>query len=150
MDRRMPGMDGMEATRKIRELPEGKKVKIVAVTASAFSEQRKEMLAAGMDDYVRKPYRAAKIYDCLSKHLGVKYLYEGAPEPQEQDASLTPEMLDGLPKQLLRELKEALESLEPERIEAAIQRFAAYDQSLQKRLKRLAGNYDYPAILRLL
>jgi signal transduction histidine kinase/DNA-binding response OmpR family regulator len=150
MDRRMPGMDGMEATRRIRELPEGKKVKIVAVTASAFTEQRQEMLAAGMDDYVRKPYRATEIYDCLSKHLGVKYHYEDAAEPQEQDMTLTPEMLNCLPESLLRDLKEALESLEAGRIEAVIQQIATKDQALNKKLSFLAANFNYPAILRVL
>ena len=60
MDRRMPVMDGLEATRRIRELPGGKEVKIVAVTASAFMEQRDEILKAGMDDFLRKPYRSTK------------------------------------------------------------------------------------------
>jgi CheY-like chemotaxis protein len=147
MDRRMPEMDGMEATRRIRELPEGEKVKIVAVTASAFIEQRKEMLAAGMDDYVRKPYRAAEIYACLSKQLGVKYLYEGAPEPQEQDMSLTPEMLDDLPMELRCELKVALESLDSERIQAVIQLIAAHDQKVQSVLSYLVASFNYPAIL---
>jgi PAS domain S-box-containing protein len=150
MDRRMPGMDGMQATRRIRELPEGKKVKIVAVTASAFTEQRKEMLAAGMDDYVRKPYRAAEIYDCLAKHLGVKYIYEEAPEVQEKDVTLTLEMLNGLPEGLLGELKEALESLESGRIEAVIQRIATLDKTLTKKLSYLAANFNYPAILKVL
>lgn len=56
MDRRMSGMDGLDATKLIRTLPGGKEVKIVAVTASAFVEERAELLAAGMDDFVRKPY----------------------------------------------------------------------------------------------
>ena len=56
----MPVMDGMEATRRIRALPDGQDVKIVAVTASAFKEQRQEMLDAGMDNFVRKPYRASR------------------------------------------------------------------------------------------
>ena len=70
MDRRMPVMDGVEATRRIRALPDGQAVKIVAVTASAFKEQRQEMLDAGMDDFVRKPYRFHEIYDCMAKQLG--------------------------------------------------------------------------------
>jgi CheY-like chemotaxis protein len=150
MDRRMPGMDGEEATRRIRELPGGKQVKIAAVTASAFAEEREKMLAAGMDDYVRKPYRTAEIYNCLSKHLDVRYVYEASAEQQEQDVSLTPEMLESLPEELVDEFKEALEDLDAEHIEAVIKRTAKYDQVLQKKLSYLAGNYDYPAILRVL
>jgi CheY-like chemotaxis protein len=93
MDRRMPVMGGMETTQRIRQLPGGKEVKIVAVTASAFAEQRSEMLDAGMDDYVRKPYHASEVYDCLSKHLGVKYLYQSSPKPRELDVTLTNEMV---------------------------------------------------------
>ena len=40
-------------------------------------EERRQMIEAGMDDFVGKPYRANEIYACLSKHLGVKYIYEG-------------------------------------------------------------------------
>jgi CheY-like chemotaxis protein len=57
MDRRMPVMDGLEATRRIRALPGGEAVKIVALTASVFAEQRGEMLAAGMDDILHKPFQ---------------------------------------------------------------------------------------------
>jgi CheY-like chemotaxis protein len=150
MDRRMPGMDGVEATRRIRELPGGKQVKIAAVTASAFAEERRKILAAGMDDYVSKPYRAAEIYNCLSKHLNVRYVYEDSAEPQEKDVSLTPQMLDSLSGELLNEFEDALEDLDAEHIEAVIKRIGKYDQVLQKKLSNLAGNYDYPAILRVL
>ncbi|MEJ2467056.1 MAG: response regulator [Candidatus Thiodiazotropha sp.] len=150
MDRRMPGMDGMEATRRIRELPGGKEVKIVAVTASAFAEQREEMLAVGMDDYVRKPFRATEIYDSLSKHLGVKYLYKDTPLAGGQDVDLTPEMLNGLPERLRGELKKALESLDRSLIDTVIQQVATHDLVLHKQLLHLVDDFNYPAILRAL
>jgi signal transduction histidine kinase/CheY-like chemotaxis protein/HAMP domain-containing protein len=150
MDRRMPVMDGMEATRRIRALPGGKEVKIVAVTASAFSEQRTEMLNAGMDDFVRKPFHPSEIYDCLAKHLGAKYRYEGEPAAQELAVALTPETLAVLPETLRAELENALRSLKSERIALAIQQVAAYDERLQSALKRLADNFDYPSILQVL
>jgi CheY-like chemotaxis protein len=146
MDRRMPVMDGLEATKVIRKLPGGKKVKIVAVTASAFQEQRAELLNSGMDDFVRKPYRSNEIYECLTKQLGVQYIHEGAPVPEES-VSLTPEMLTVLPDALRLDLKNALESLENERIAAAIQQVASYDLQLQKILTHLTDNFNYPAIL---
>ena len=46
MDMRMPVVDGYEASRRIRGLPGGEAVKIVAITASAFKEQRPDILAA--------------------------------------------------------------------------------------------------------
>jgi len=150
MDRRMPVMDGMEATRRIRELPGGREVKIVAVTASAFAEQRSEMIAGGMDDYLRKPFRAQEIYDYLAKYLGVEYIHEALPMAEEENEALTPEMLEALPQTLRRDLVEALESLEIERIEAAIEQISAYDRSLQKKLSQIARNFDYLAILRAL
>ncbi|MDD2769768.1 MAG: PAS domain S-box protein [Methylococcus sp.] len=149
MDRRMPVMDGVEAARHIRRLPGGQAVKIVAVTASAFKEQKEELRDAGMDDFVRKPYRACEIYECLSKQLGVRYRYNEAPE-QEAAEVLTPEMLSGLPEDLRQELRSALSSLESERIDAAIRKVAALDPKLQKTLSRFAENFDYPAILKAL
>ena len=148
MDRRMPVMDGLEATRRIRELPGGREVKIVAVTASAFMEQRNEMLNAGMDDFVRKPYRFNEIYECLAKQLGVQYTYAGMREAEEAaEVKLTREMLEVLPPGLRSELRDALESLEGERIAAVIRQAAAHDSKLSRTLSRLADNFDYPAIL---
>ncbi|CAG1020994.1 two-component system, sensor histidine kinase [Patescibacteria group bacterium] len=148
MDRRMPVMDGLEATKIIRQLPNGQDVKIVAVTASAFMEQREEMLQAGMDDFLRKPYRPDEIYDCLSKHLGVKYAYEDLSEDVLN--TLTPEMFAKLPETLRNEFKDALESLETERIDLIIEEIANYDSELQKTLNNLANNFDYSTILKAL
>lgn len=150
MDRRMPVMDGMEATKAIRRLPDGQDVKIVAVTASAFMEQREEMFEAGMDDFVRKPYRANEIYECLSKHLGAKFTYEDHSIHEEPPKTLTPDMFLLLPEALRNEMKEALESLENERIAGVIKQVAIYDQTLQKTLVQLTDNFDYPTILKAL
>jgi CheY-like chemotaxis protein len=67
MDMRMPVMDGYEATRKIRALPCGEAVKIVALTASAFKEQRKSILQAGCDDVVLKPFQAHELFDAMAE-----------------------------------------------------------------------------------
>jgi CheY-like chemotaxis protein len=68
MDLRLPVMDGMEAARKIRALDGGRHVKIIALTASAFAQQREEVLAAGLDDFLRKPYRRGEVFDCMARH----------------------------------------------------------------------------------
>ena len=148
MDRRMPLMDGDQATRAIRKLPGGDKVKIVAVTASVFVEQREELFKSGMDDFVRKPYRFHEIYDCLVRQLGVKFVYEGSNQTEPPVFALMPDMLLELPAELRQRLKDALESLEKERIAAVIAEIASRDEKLGKTLSHLADNFDYPAILR--
>jgi PAS domain S-box-containing protein len=151
MDRRMPVMDGEEAARRIRQLPGGDKVKIVAVTASAFREEHKRILAAGMDGVVRKPYRFDEIYDSLARQLGLQFIYrETGPEEGIPPAALTPAMLACIGEELLTALREALDSLDGERIENVIQQISEQDKTLAELLKNLAGNFDYPAILSVL
>ena len=152
MDRRMPVMDGMEATLAIRQLPGGKDVKIVAVTASALLEHRAETMAVGMDDFVRKPYRFNEIFDSLSQQLGVQYIYaeaQGNAAPALQEP-LTAGMLAVLPAELRDELRAALESLRGKQIEAAVARVATCDATLHRTLSRLVDNFDYPAVLNAL
>ncbi|MEJ2118091.1 MAG: ATP-binding protein, partial [Alphaproteobacteria bacterium] len=83
MDRRMPVMDGIEATKNIRSLPGGDNVKIIALTASVFSEEVQILLDAGVDEYLRKPYKFHEIYDCMARNLGMKYIY-ASDQPQEE------------------------------------------------------------------
>ena len=150
MDRQMPVMDGLEATKIIRSLPGGLDVKIAAVTASAFVEQREEMLAAGMDDFVRKPYHADELYDCLARLLGVRYEYADSARPAAETAVLIPEMLAELPAAVREQLADAVISLDSQRIADIIDGIAEYDRPLQAALSQLADNYDYPAILKAL
>ncbi|WP_434684271.1 GAF domain-containing protein [Pseudanabaena minima] len=76
MDMQMPVMDGYEATRAIRaaETPDSA-CKIVALTASVFDKQRSVVLELGCDDFVSKPLREELIFDKISEHLGVVYIY---------------------------------------------------------------------------
>ena len=56
MDMQMPGMDGLEATRRVRrDLPPERQPRIIAITAAAFPEDRARCIEAGMDDYISKP-----------------------------------------------------------------------------------------------
>ncbi|HSI61445.1 MAG TPA: ATP-binding protein, partial [Ideonella sp.] len=70
MDVRMPGMDGLQATRALRASPAPiNAVKIVALTADAFGPAREQVRAAGMDDYLSKPFRWDDM-DRLLRRLG--------------------------------------------------------------------------------
>jgi len=148
MDLHMPETDGLEATAQIRALEGGLEVKIAAVTASVLAHQRGDVLAAGLDDFVRKPYRPDEIFECMARHLGVRYRYEKWDPSAERPALLRPENLAELPLELRAELRAALTSLDGDRITRTVESIQAHDAPLAAVLARLADGYSYSAILK--
>ena len=72
MDIHMPVMDGLEATRVLRQNPAYHDLPIIAMSADAFEEQRAEARAAGMNDYTTKPIEFDKLIQLLSYYLEVE------------------------------------------------------------------------------
>ncbi|MBH3468978.1 MULTISPECIES: ATP-binding protein [Pseudomonas] len=69
MDCRLPHLDGYEATRRIRQLPNGAGLPIIALTANALQGDRERCMAAGMDDYLSKPLRRTELQRVLQRWL---------------------------------------------------------------------------------
>ena len=86
----MPIMDGFEATARIKAAPGGRDTVVIALTASAFEEDREKVFQHGADDFVRKPFREHEIFEMLSKHLGIAFVYE----EMKPDEEIKPVMTD--------------------------------------------------------
>ena len=69
MDIQMPRMDGLEATRQIRQLANGADVPILAMSANAFADDRSRCIAAGMDDFISKPVNPEVLFATMLKWL---------------------------------------------------------------------------------
>lgn len=117
MDVRMPVMDGLEATRRIRADAALAATKVVAVTASVFQEARQQIMSAGFDDLIAKPLRIEELFEQLGRHLDVQFTTQqpppiangasagaGAPEGGAP-AALSPE----LARQTAQRVRDALE-----------------------------------------
>ncbi len=69
MDCNMPVMDGYEASRRIRQNPAWQQLPVIALTANALSDERQRCLAAGMNDYLAKPFRREELLALLDQWL---------------------------------------------------------------------------------
>jgi len=154
MDIRMPVMDGLEAVRRIRMTKAGASTKIIALTAHALEEERRPIMAAGCDDFVRKPFREQEIFDTLARHLRLKFIYEktGHPEstPKVPEFAFSPEQLQALPTELLRDLRQAVIELDTARTQALIAQVTQRDASLGRALNTLATQLDYNRLFKVL
>ncbi|HND40044.1 MAG TPA: AAA family ATPase, partial [Accumulibacter sp.] len=148
MDRRMPEMDGLEATRQIRALDGGRAVKIVAVTASVFADEDAAMLAAGIDDVLHKPVQSSAIFDCLARMLGVSYSYKESTASSGTAAVVASNKasLADLPEDLRRELIDALLVLDTARIDALVARAAEADPAAGQFLRDRTVDFEYELI----
>lgn len=147
MDIRMPGMDGYEATRAIRSKPGSETTIIIALTASAFEDERASVLAAGCNDFVRKPFRDSVIFDKLAEHLGVTYAYDDQVDAVVPDGS---QSATALPASLIDALRGAVLAADITLVSRLIDETAELDPFFASRLRSLAHEYAYDRMTSLL
>jgi CheY-like chemotaxis protein len=155
MDIRMPGMDGVTATRIIKELENksghGLKTVIIAVSASALEEERINVLKYGADDFIRKPFKEHVIFDAIRTHLGVNFLYEGETTLALEQGGfmLSPDSLRALPEEFGNSIRKAIEGGYHEELLALIEEIEKVEPSIGQALMKLAQEYDYNSLLLL-
>jgi len=127
---------------------------IIAVTASAFEEERDRFLASGCDDFVLKPFREEIIFEKVAQHLGVCYLYEDRTStyPSQPVASylqVTPEQLAVMPADWIARLHQAARSLDAELMNRIIKQIPESNYSLAIVLSDLINNFRFDRIMEL-
>ncbi|HAT11977.1 MAG TPA: hypothetical protein DCS97_15665 [Planctomycetes bacterium] len=152
MDVRMPGIDGLEAVRRIRAEEWGRTMPIVVLTASVFAEQLAAVRLAGADEALPKPYRVEDIHQCLCRLLPEDY------EPvMHHDSGSTVAMSVISPTDLRMlsvteraALHQAVLVQDRERIQALIDSARQHTPELAARLANHAERLEYSAIMRAL
>ena len=125
---------------------------IIALTASAFDEQRETMLRAGCDDFIPKPFREDILYEKLARHLGVRYLYEAenqATSTQEsaQPLQLTLEALNIMPSEWVQQLHHAALAMDDQCVIELIQQIPEKEATLGQALSNLVDNFRLDLIV---
>jgi CheY-like chemotaxis protein len=175
MDMRMPVMDGHEATKRIKQLQaiserrpcdkaQALQAKvdtiIIALTASAFEEDRRVILDEGCDGFVRKPFRETDIFETLAEHLDIRFVYDEE-EPDLEARSEPPmdelmadldrlhKILASLPSHWRLDLREAAMQADSGVILDLLGRVGAQHASLNKALRALVRDFRFDIIMEL-
>ncbi|MCB9098518.1 MAG: AAA family ATPase [Anaerolineales bacterium] len=157
MDLVMPVLDGFEATRRLRAMPDGEEMTIVALSASAFDDTRQKSLMTGCDGFIAKPVKTAELLATLERHLQVEWIYETNGDLPDQagpavspaaPATATPEMVPPPPDEVAALLDLALQG----DIKAILNRLDAIETAGEAyhpftgRIRLLAKNFQMKQI----
>jgi len=149
MDIVMPVMDGHEATRRIRALPGGRLVRIVALSASAFDEDREAVLATGADDFLRKPVTEDQLLSAIAGHLALEFDYShdaGPAAAERAAAAIGPEQLARVPAELFQDMVQAAYRADDILMISLIDKLPLELAELARTLRHLVGRFDWEAL----
>ena len=154
MDMRMPVMDGFEATRRIKAMEGGKGPPVIALTASVFDGDRKEILATHVDAHIGKPFRENELFGAIHTVLGIEFIYaEDEPAQAATPQSVAgpaPEAIAALPPDLVAGLRQAVRAADFDAMLASIDAIAGHDGKTAAILRNLARIYNYDTLLQVL
>ncbi|HEY9808421.1 MAG TPA: response regulator [Halomicronema sp.] len=165
MDMRMPVMDGYEATKQIKSHLKGQATVIIALTASAFEEEKSIVLSAGCQDFVAKPFREEVILEKMTKYLGVQYTYQeqtlnnpsqNSTEPNSQTETptapftLQPSSFNNISPQWIDQLYNAALCVDDEEIAQILTQLTPHQTPLATAIMNLVENFRCDQILDLI
>jgi CheY-like chemotaxis protein len=152
MDMRMPILDGYAATRRIKATVKGQQIPIIALTASAFEHERAQILACGCDDFIRKPLNTAEIFDKISRHLAVHFVYKGQTSeltPIDPVLNLTRDTLQGFTSEDLARLNHAAMAANADEALSVIEELRTQEPAIAKELARLVTSFRFDILMEL-
>ncbi|SKB15654.1 putative signal transduction histidine kinase [Planktothrix sp. PCC 11201] len=153
MDMRMPVMDGYEAIKYIKSTTKGNATAVIALTASVLEEEKAIVLSAGCDDFIRKPFTEHNIFETLTKHLGVRYIYsETKPSVSDinLDSALTSQQLTCMPKEWIVELYQATLEANTGLVMQLITQIPHIETHLIQSLTQLVRKFEFEQIIKLI
>jgi len=151
----MPGMDGNEAARRIRETESGRPIPIIALTAGVMDSEGSPSCSPVFDDWVYKPFRETEIFDKLEKHLGVQFVYQPSvgsaaeAEKGREKAALTPADIAVLPLEWLKEFSQMLRKGHSAELMDLIDRIFRDHPDLAENLAELVRVHQFSRLIRL-
>ncbi len=144
MDLRMPIMDGVEATRRIRARDPAGRVKILGLSASVIRELREPM--EGVDDFMGKPFRDDDLLEHLRRLLDLQYEYADRTIPPPPHSTAPPE----IPSQFVEPLRNAIAAADLDAVLVLLSEMSLLVPSSVERMQTLADHFEWDRLAALL
>ena len=144
MDLKMPDLDGLEATRRLRRDPVTAHIPVIAVTASALGDAPQAARDAGCVDYIPKPVHARTLFAALQTHLGVRFVARAEPV-----VSTTAEPVELRRRmEIAVRLRDAVTVGDVSAVETLVAELATHDAEapLARRIEHLVTSFDFEAL----
>jgi signal transduction histidine kinase/DNA-binding response OmpR family regulator len=152
MDMRMPVMDGYAATKHIKSTTKGHATAVIALTASVLEEEKAIVLSAGCDDFLRKPFSEHTIFDALTKHLGIKYIFAETNSrtlDERSESVLTSQQLTCMSEQWITQLHEAALEADTNLVMQIIGQIPDRENLLIQSLTQLVRKFEFEKLVDL-
>ena len=157
MDIRMPVMDGLEATKRIRaKASHTKQPVIIAVTAGILQKTLETLLRGGCDDIIIKPFKENDLFEMLQQYLNVKLVYESREKPVESIDLKTEKLrlslsdFNALPEEIVLQLKKSIAALKMNEALDVIEEIREQNEPLADTLQKLILEYRFDTLQILL
>ncbi|BDM80407.1 PAS domain S-box protein [Acaryochloris marina] len=148
MDLQLPVLNGLEATQLIKSQNPNPPV-IIAITAQALESDEVKALKAGCDDYLRKPYQAAQVFEKMAQHLDITYRYKtsNSSHTSADPISLSADELANMPPSWIQLLYDAAIMLDEDMLDLLLRDIPDDQHSLKSSLEYLMATYQYDVIM---
>ncbi|MDM8515415.1 response regulator [Desulfobacterales bacterium HSG16] len=159
MDIRMPGTNGYDAVKIIRneeskmidKKPGIRDTAIIAVSASGYEEERTSAISAGCDGFLRKPFREADVFEMMSRHAEVRFVYEDkrSTKSTNRQDPLTSEALAILSDDIIAQFQRAVSIADFSMSMRLTEQIRLENEALADALKALVKNFRFSTLQEL-
>ncbi|MEY4978305.1 MAG: hypothetical protein RLZZ352_575 [Pseudomonadota bacterium] len=150
MDMRMPVMDGFEATRRIKALPEGAHIPVIAVTASALEDDRQKIMDCGVDAFLSKPIDPALLLTELKNRLHLHYHQAPVETADSAEPLSATRLAHCAAPNWCQRMQAALGGGDVQAMNNCLTELAVTEPALARSLQRLVNDFEYDTLAQLL
>ncbi len=125
---------------------------MIAISASAFEDQKEDALAVGCDDFIAKPFKDYELFNIMQKHLELSFICEAISSsdyahPNKQNQQISTEQLKDLPQEWKSRMKEAIQHGDLDQMYKLVEQQRKRDEMIAEAIQQRIDRFEYETVL---